>query len=85
LKEISETRKLTEAVISMQVESIIEFEPRIDITSLIDKKIYKEIVAEADKGFNSIKELKERLPLKISYAQIRIALAKHKATSQHSF
>ena len=83
LKEISETRKMTEAVISMQVESIIEFEPGIDIHSLIDKEIYKEIVTEADKGFNSIKELKERLPSKITYAQIRIALAKHKATSQH--
>ncbi|MEJ2103708.1 MAG: helix-turn-helix domain-containing protein [Ignavibacteriaceae bacterium] len=76
LKEIAETRKLTEAVISMQVESIIEFEPGIDITSLIDKEIYKAIVKEADKGFNNIKELKERLPSKFTYAQIRIALAK---------
>ena len=85
LKEISETRKLTEAVVSMQVESIIEFEPEIDISSLIDKGIYKEIVDEANKGFSSMKELKERLPSKITYSQIRIVLAKHQATSEHFF
>ena len=67
----------------MQVESIVEFEPEIDIISLIDKEIYNEIVKESEKGFNNIKELKERLPSKITYAQIRIALAKHKVTSQN--
>ena len=81
LKEISETRKLTEAVVSMQIESIIEFEPETDINALFGKDVYKKIIEEADKGFENIKELKERLPSKISYAQLRITLAKHRATS----
>lgn len=81
LKEISETRKLTEAVVSMQIESIIEFEPATDINALFGKDVYKKIIEEADKGFENIRELKERLPSKISYAQLRIALAKHRATS----
>jgi len=83
LKEISETRKLTEAVISMQIESIIEFEPNTDITPLIKKEIYDQIIDEAAKGFENIKDLKERLPSKITYAQIRIALAKHRVVSHH--
>jgi ATP-dependent DNA helicase RecQ len=90
LKEIAETRKLTEAVVSMQVESIIEFEPETDISNLFSKDIYATIVSETEKGFENIKDLKERLPSKITYAQIRITLAKqraiiqlHSSTSQH--
>ena len=84
LKEISETRKLTEAVVSMQIESIIEFEPGTDITPLFEKTVYKKIIEEAIKGYDNIKDLKERLPSKITYAQIRIALAKYRAISQLS-
>ncbi|MCW8812131.1 MAG: RecQ family ATP-dependent DNA helicase [Chlorobium sp.] len=80
LKEISETRKLTEAVISMQIESIIEFEPGTDITALFGKDVYEKIIEEADKGFENVKELKERLPSKISYGQLRIVLAKRRTT-----
>ncbi|MGB5530855.1 MAG: helicase-related protein, partial [Ignavibacteriaceae bacterium] len=82
LKEISETRKLTEAVVSMQIESIIEFEPDTDISPLFAKAVYDEIVEEAVKGFENIKELKESLTSKITYAQIRIALAKLRVTTQ---
>ena len=82
LKEISETRKLTEAVVSMQIESIIEFEPETDITHLFEKTVYEKIIEETLKGYENLKELKERLPSKISYAQIRISLAKHRSTSQ---
>ena len=64
----------------MQIESIIEFEPESDITALFGKDVYKKIIEEADKGFENIKELKERLPSKISYAQLRIVLAKHRTT-----
>ena len=81
LKEIANTLKLTEAVVSMQIETIIEFEPETSITALFDKDVYEKIIEEADKGFEKIKDLKERLPSKISYAQIRIALAKHRSTS----
>ena len=82
LREISETRKLTEAVVSMQIESIIEFEPGTDITPLFEKTVYEKIIEEAIKGYENIKELKERLPSKITYAQIRIVLTKYRAISQ---
>jgi ATP-dependent DNA helicase RecQ len=82
LKEIAETRKLSEAVISMQVETIVEFEPHIDISSLIKKETLQAILEEAEKGFENLKELKERLPSRINYPEIRIAVAKYRASSQ---
>jgi ATP-dependent DNA helicase RecQ len=81
LKEIAETRKLSEAVISMQVETIVEFEPHIDISSLIKKETLQTILEETEKGFENLKELKERLPSRINYPEIRIAVAKYRATS----
>ncbi len=83
LKEISETLKLSEAVISMQIETIVEFEPDTDISYLINKDVYSKIIEEVENGYENIKGLKDRLPSKISYAQIRIAIAKHKTTSQN--
>lgn len=81
LKEIAETRKLSEAVISMQIETIVEFEPGIDISSLIKKDILQTIINEAEKGFENLKDLKERLPSQITYPEIRIVIAKFKASS----
>jgi ATP-dependent DNA helicase RecQ len=81
LKEIAETRKLSEAVISMQIETIVEFDPDVDISSLIKKDILQTIISEAEKGFANLKELKERLPSKITYPEIRIAIAQFKAAS----
>ncbi|MBK9098952.1 MAG: RecQ family ATP-dependent DNA helicase [bacterium] len=82
LKEIAETIKLSEAVISMQIESIIEYEPDTDISSLIKKDVLQRIIEEVSKGFENLKDLKERLPSKISYPEIRIAVAKFRADSQ---
>jgi ATP-dependent DNA helicase RecQ len=82
LKEIAETIKLTEAVVSMQVESLVEFEPATDISSLIKKEIILEIIEEVKNGYENLKELKERLPSRITYPEIRIALAKFRADSQ---
>jgi len=82
LKEIAETRKLSEAVISMQVETIIEFERNVDISSLIKEETLQTILDEARKGFDNLKELKERLPSKITYPEIRIAVAKLRAAPQ---
>jgi ATP-dependent DNA helicase RecQ len=82
LKEIADTRKLSEAVISMQIETIVEFQPDIEISSLIREEILQTILDEAKKGFENLKELKERLPSKITYPEIRIAVAKLRAASQ---
>ena len=83
LKEIADARKLSEAVISMQVETIVEFEPDIEIVSLIKNETLQTILKEAEKGFENLKDLKERLPAKVTYPEIRIAVAKFKA--EHMF
>jgi len=81
LKEIAQLRKLTEPVVSMQIETILEYYPKCKIDFLIDSDSYNKIVDEIKNGYSSLKGLKERLPVKITYAQIRIAVAKNKVTS----
>ncbi len=81
LKDIASLRKLSEAVISMQVETIIEYEPTTDITHLFERNSLDLIIEEIGKGFTDLKELKNHLPAEITYPMIRIALAKFKATS----
>lgn len=80
LSEIARIRKLTEAVISMQLETIISYFPGVDVSSLISDNNLNLIKKEVEKGLGSLKELKERLPKEISYPIIRIALAKIKAS-----
>ena len=73
--------RLPEAVISMQIESIIEYLPEINIDSLIDKKELELIRNVINAGEFDLKSIKQKLPNNISYAKIRIALAKYgKAT-----
>ncbi|UCH65773.1 MAG: helix-turn-helix domain-containing protein, partial [Ignavibacterium sp.] len=83
LKEIAQLRKVSEAIISMQIETILEYYPESKIDFLFDTESNKRIINEIRKGYSSLKELKERLPSNISYAQIRILAAKHKFTPQH--
>ncbi len=82
LKEIAETLKISEAVVSMQIETIIEYNPITDVNHLFSNENYNLIMAEVKKGYENLKELKERLPSKITYPQIRIAAAKHKFSSR---
>lgn len=81
LEEIAKLRKLTEAVISMQIETIIEYLPETDISGIMETQKFDLIKNEFQKGVRSIKELKEKLPNEFSYPLIRIALAKLKAGS----
>jgi len=78
LESIASLRKLSEAVISMQIESIIEYEPAVDLTSIITPDQLNKIFNEIENGFADIKDLKKRFPDEINYSLIRIALAKHK-------
>lgn len=80
LAEISELTNLTDAVISMQIETIIAYYPDLDISKLISKKDFDLIKSEFEKGFSDLKVLKNRLPKEINYSMIRIALAKIKST-----
>jgi ATP-dependent DNA helicase RecQ len=81
LKDIASLRKLSEAIISMQVETILEYEPSTDINHLFDGNSYELIAKEIKEGFTDLKELKQRLPAEITYSMIRIASAKYKANS----
>jgi hypothetical protein len=83
LKEIANALRLSEAVVSMQIETIIEYDPESDVSHLYNKEIYGSIISEVKKGYENLKDLKERLPSKITYPQIRIAAAKHKFTFRH--
>lgn len=81
LKDIASLRKLSEAVISMQVETILEYEPSTNINHLFDGNTFDLIINEIKNGFTELKELKKHLPDEITYPLIRIAIAKYKVTS----
>ena len=76
LQEIAKLRKLNEAVISMQIETILGYLPDTDISSIISKEKLDLIDDNFKKGKKGLKELKDILPKDFSYPQIRIALAK---------
>jgi ATP-dependent DNA helicase RecQ len=84
LAEIASTRKLSEAVISMQIETIIEFEPGVDINKLFQNLDLTYILDEIKKGFTDLKSLKERLNIEVSFPLLRIAAAKYKFSSSSS-
>ncbi len=77
LEQIASILQLPETVISMQVESILEFYPDTDITSIIKKHEIELIEKEITKGLTEIKDIKDALPPFITYPKIRIVLAKH--------
>lgn len=79
LKDIASMQNLTEAIISMQVETILGFEPEIEIKNLIPDEIYNMIKDKIKNGMIDLKELKSKLPAEVTYPMIRIVLAKTKA------
>jgi ATP-dependent DNA helicase RecQ len=84
LKDIASLRKLSEAVVSMQIETILEYKNDVDVNHLFKKDELETIIKEIEKGYTDLKDLKEKLPDNITYPLIRIAVAKYKSTS-HSF
>ncbi len=84
LSEIASMRKLTEAIISMQIETIIEYKPEIEIKNLFGKINYDVITDEIRKGFTDLKTLKGKLKDEVSFPLLRIAVAKYKSTSSPS-
>jgi len=81
LAAIASLRKLSDAVISMQIETILEYKPDTEIKSLFPSNTYDIIMEEIKKGYKDLKELKERVPENISFSLIRIAAAKSKFSS----
>lgn len=78
LKDIASMQNLTQAVISMQVETILGFEPEVEIKNLIPAETYSIINQKIKKGIIDLKELKSKLPAEVTYPMIRIVLAKAK-------
>ena len=62
LPAIASLRKMSDAVISMQIETIIEYEPSVDITKLFEGPLLETIMNEIKKGYSDMKDLRERLP-----------------------
>jgi ATP-dependent DNA helicase RecQ len=81
LKDISSLRKISEAIISMQIETIIEYDPAVKVNHLFEGDSLTLITKEIMSGFVDLTDLKKRLPDDISYALIRIAVAKYKANA----
>ncbi len=79
LKDISSLRQLSEAVISMQIETILDFEPTVNINHLFDPELFNLITKEIKAGYKDLKDLKSRLPDEVAYPLIRIAVAKFNA------
>ena len=72
LPDIASLRKMSEAIISMQIETIIEYEPSVDISKLFSGKLLEKIMNEIKKGYADMKELRKRLPIEAGYPYIRI-------------
>lgn len=79
LKEIAQLRKLDEAIISMQIETILSNYPDIDISSVLTEKDLDAIGNAIKDGYENLIELKKKLDEKYSIPLLRIALAKIKA------
>ncbi|MHC1738526.1 MAG: RecQ family ATP-dependent DNA helicase [Ignavibacteriaceae bacterium] len=71
LKEIAATVKKEEAIISMQVETILDFYPQLDTGKLVDPKHAELIKGELAAGIRDMKEIKLKHP-EVSYAEIRV-------------
>lgn len=80
LADISSLAKLPEAIVSSQIETLLELSPELEIDFLFEKKELALVYKKIDAGVTDIKLLREELENKISYAKLRIALAKKRVS-----
>lgn len=80
LEDVANLCRLSEQLTALQIESLIHQLPSLDITSLIDKNTFSLVEKKINDGINDLKELRESLGSKISYAKLRIILAKKKVS-----
>jgi len=76
LEDISKLRKLSETIISLQIEKIIEYDPKTDISSLVSKNEIDEIKKLYADNLRGLKEIKKMSSINLSYSKIRVILAK---------
>ncbi len=82
LSEIANSVKLPESVVSMQIESLLAYKPETDISPVISKEKMDSVKKLVESGISDLKEIKEKLSSEISYAEIRIILAKLNPSSR---
>jgi len=80
LADISTLTKLPEAIVSTQIEVLIEAVPELEIDFLFDKNELNAIYKKIDDGIFDLKELRNALNGSISYAKLRIAAAKKRVS-----
>ncbi|MEJ5350469.1 MAG: RecQ family ATP-dependent DNA helicase [Melioribacteraceae bacterium] len=78
LEDIASITKIPESILSVQIETLIEAIPDLEIDSLFNYDELKMIYEKIDEGIFDIKELRKCFNEKISYAKLRIALAKRR-------
>ncbi len=78
LRDIASLTKLPESIVSTQIETLLELQPGLDIDFLFEKNELKTINKRIDEGILDLKSLREILENKISYAKLRIAVAKRR-------
>ncbi|MFH0734773.1 MAG: RecQ family ATP-dependent DNA helicase [bacterium] len=77
LEDIAALLKMHESIVAMQIETIIEFLPETEISSIVNNEELKKIYSFFDRGIIELKNVKEFLP-HVSYAKLRIAFSKYK-------
>ncbi|MCX6168209.1 MAG: RecQ family ATP-dependent DNA helicase [Ignavibacteriales bacterium] len=78
LADIASLTKLPESIVSTQIETLIEMQPNLEVDFLFDKNELKEINKIISEGTTDLKLLREAFSNKISYAKLRIAVAKRR-------
>lgn len=78
LEDICKLTKLSDTLLSLQIESLLAAIPDLEVDYLYDKNQLSEINLKINEGITDIKKLKEALNNKISYSLLRIALARRK-------
>lgn len=80
LKEISKLRNLDQAIISMQVETLISIIPDLNLQKIISDDLLNAVKEVTDSGLTDLKLLKKELLEKsgvdLSISELRIAIAK---------
>lgn len=75
LNEISRFQKLPESIVSIQLETIISYYPDLNYDRLIPKQTVNDIKEVINECGENLKDIKEKLGIKVSYAEIRIVKA----------
>jgi ATP-dependent DNA helicase RecQ len=78
LEKIANLQKTHESIIALQIESIIEYVPTLDINNIVKTEDLDKIKLSFQQGITDLKELKN-IHNSLSLSQLRIAIAKIKS------